>query len=321
MKRPRRAAVWLLGMLAALALLAPLLAGGSPLLVRTQRGLAVPALSEIFAITPSGGPAQGGPRDEATRWSVGPLLGIDPLRIDLGRRLMPPDRRHWLGTDELGRDVLARLLHGARPSLLVALLATLVSLAAGIPLGAAAGYSGRGADLLLSRLIEGILAFPTLVLALLVAGVAIAGSNAGTSVLLVSFAIGIARAGVIARYMRGETRRLSGTDLALSARAMGADPVRVLARHLIPAGFAPVATAAAFGAGSAVLTEASLSFLGLGVQPPAPTWGQILQTALGYGPSCWWLVLFPAGAVALTVAAFNLLGESLRRPAGSSPRD
>ncbi len=147
-----------------------------------------------------------------------------------------------------------------------------------------------------------------------------AGGGTGTaapetglrSLLVVGGAVGLARWGIIARYMRGEVLRLAGTDLALSARAAGAGPFRILGRHLVPAGIGPVAVSAAFGAGAAVVAEASLSFLGMGVQPPAPTWGQMIASAADH-TRAWWMMLFPGLMVAVTVAAFNLVGEGLKR--------
>lgn len=249
-----------------------------------------------------------------------PLLsGIDPLAIDLESRLNPPGAGHWLGTDELGRDILSRLFHAARASLTVAFMATVVSLVLGIPLGALAGYGGRVADLVLSRLIDASLSFPSLVLLLLLTAVAMgptvgnpAGVEPSQSVIVVGCAVGIARWGIIARYMKGEVLRISGTDLALAARATGASRLRVLFLHMIPGGLAPVMVSAAFGAGTAVVAEASLSFLGLGVQPPMPTWGQMLASAAAAGPERWWLLVFPGAMVTMTVAAFNLMGEGLR---------
>lgn len=248
------------------------------------------------------------------------LSDVDPLAIDLEARLTPPGAGHWLGTDELGRDILARLFHAARASLTVAFVATAVSLVVGIPLGALAGYGGRAADLVLSRLIDASLSFPSLVLLLLLTAVAMgptvgnpAGVDSSQSVIVVGCAVGIARWGIIARYMKGEVLRISGTDLALAARATGASRPRILFFHLIPGGLAPVMVSAAFGAGTAVVAEASLSFLGLGVQPPIPTWGQMLASAAAAGPERWWLLVFPGAMVALTVAAFNLMGEGLRQ--------
>lgn len=285
MSRAGRVGAILLGLLASLALLAPLIAGNRPLL-------------------------------HVHGWELRPPVAQDPLVIDLDARLLPPERSHWLGTDELGRDVLSRVVHGARPSLLVAALATAISLLLGVPIGAAAGYSGRSADLILSRLIEAALSFPALVLLLLLTAIALDGTPGGDSgtrsVLVVGGAVGLARWGAIARYTRGEVLRLSSTDLADAARAAGAGGTRVLFFHLLPAGFAPVAISAAFGAGTAVVAEASLSFLGLGVQPPAPTWGQMIAASAS-GGRAWWMLVFPGLMVALTVAAFNLIGEGLTR--------
>lgn len=314
MNRPTVAGVFLLAIVLLCAALAPFLAGVTPLLIATPQGMRAPAMRLVFSIIPPAGPA---PADSSatigSRLILAPLLRQDPLAIDLPDRLKPPTRRHRLGTDELGRDVLSRLIHAARPSLLVAFLATAISLALGIPLGAAAGYGRAGWEPIFSRVIEAILSFPSLILALLLAGMMVGSMPPLASVIMVGSAIGFARSGVIARHMRGEVLRLAATDLATSARALGAAPIRVLVRHLVPSGLAPVLTAAAFGAGSAIVAEASLSFLGLGVQPPAPTWGQILSAAATYGPSHWWLIVFPGAAIAMTVMAFNLIGEGLGR--------
>jgi peptide/nickel transport system permease protein len=248
------------------------------------------------------------------------LASHDPLAIDLDARLRPPGAGHWLGTDELGRDLLSRLIHATRPALLTACLATALSLLVGIPIGAAAGFAGSRVDLILSRLIEAALSFPSLVLLLMLTAVAMGPTmgelppgGAFRSVLVVGFAIGIARWGVIARYMRGEVLRLARSEMAMAARAAGGTSLRIVARHLIPAGIVPVSVSATFGAGSAVIAEASLSFLGMGVQPPAPTWGQMIASAASAGGECWWLLVFPGLMVALLVAGFNLVGEGLRR--------
>jgi len=236
----------------------------------------------------------------------------DPLAIDLDHRLLPPGPGTWMGTDELGRDVLSRVLHGSRVSLLVAALATAVSLALGLPIGASAGYLGRPARGLLTRLIDTALAVPALVLLLVIVALVPAGKGLAGAVpswVTVGLAVGLVRWGVIARYTRAEVLRLAEGGLADGARAAGATPWRVLWRHLIPAGAGPVAVAAAFGAASAVMAEASLSFLGLGVQPPTPTWGQMIGAAAAR-PGDWWMLLFPGGMVALTVASFHLVGAA-----------
>ena len=254
---------------------------------------------------------------------LAPLLTPqDPLAIDLAARLQGPGRSHWLGTDELGRDVLSRLIHAARPSLLVALFATVCSLLGGIPLGALSAGSGPRAGLLLTQAIDAMLSFPALILLLLISAMALgtthvtvdAGlSQAARSILIVGGAVGLARCGAVARYMRGEVLRLAQTDIAAAGVAVGRSRPGVLWRHLVPAGLPAVAVAATFGAGSAVIAEASLSFLGLGVQPPAPTWGQMIATAASH-QGCWWLLVFPGVMVALTVASFSRLAARAGPP-------
>lgn len=248
------------------------------------------------------------------------IVAHDPLAIDLDARLGPPGAGHWLGTDELGRDLLSRLLHATRPALLVAGIATGLSLLVGIPIGAAAGFAGRRIDLVLSRFIEAALSFPSLVLLLLLTALAMGSTMGGPaaggtlrSVVVVGVAVGIARWGVIARYMRGEVLRLAQSEMAMAARAAGGSSLRIVGRHLIPAGISPVAVSATFGAGTAVIAEASLAFLGMGVQPPEPTWGQMIASAATAGVECWWLLVFPGLMLALLVGGFNLLGEGLRR--------
>lgn len=294
MKAAGRAAAGGVIALAVLAALAPCLAGARPLLIVSSAGISAPALGQALRWLPSTSPAFPAPEVPVGAWRIDPPVAHDPLAIDLDSRLQPPGANHWLGTDELGRDVLSRLIHGSRPSLLVAAIATLVSLVLGIGIGAAAGYGRAGMDHALSRLIEASLSFPGLVLLLLLTAIALGApapaGGADTSVrsmMVVGLAVGIARWGVIARYMRGEILRLSHSDLALSARAAGASPWRILGRHLVPAGIGPVAVSAAFGAGSAVVADASLSFLGMGIQPPAPTWGQMIASASAHGSHNW----------------------------------
>ena len=316
---PGRFGGFLLIAILVMAIAAPLIAGDAPILARTSLGFRFPAIERTFVLLPAVGSAGGpGKGDYEIRWAMRPPVSHDPLAIDLDARLRPPDAVHWFGTDELGRDVLSRLIHGARPSMIVALLATAVSLLLGVPAGAAAGYTGGKVDLLLSRVIEASLSFPALILLLLIAALTLhrgvpADQIVTRSLVVVGCSVGIARWGVIARYMRAEVRRLAGSECAMAARAGGASPLRILARHMVPAGIGPVAVSAAFGAGSAVIAEASLSFLGLGVQPPAPTWGQMIASSASAGTHTWWMLLFPGMMVACTVGSFNLIAEGLRR--------
>lgn len=318
-----RAGTTVLLTMVAVAALAPCLAGTRPLLIVSPRGIELPALREALHLLPRAAldrPAGSSAAPDDGSWVLTPPVEHDPLAIDLEARLTAPGPRHWLGTDELGRDILSRLIHATRPSLLVAAIATFVSLALGIPIGALAGYGGRGVDLVLSRLIEATLSFPILILLLLFAAMSIrstggagGGGEALRSLIVVGGAVGFARWGVIARYMRAEVNRLAGTDLEASARACGAAPLRVVGLHLIPAGLSPVIVSTAFGAGTALVAEASLSFLGMGIQPPLPTWGQMIASAYEHGARYWWLLVFPGAMVALTVGAFNMVGESLKR--------
>ncbi|HUP48854.1 MAG TPA: ABC transporter permease [Thermoanaerobaculia bacterium] len=236
-----------------------------------------------------------------------PLLAPQPPdAIDLGRRLLPPGGDHLLGTDDLGRDVLSRLIHGARVSLAVGLLATALALVVGSTLGAIAGYYGGAADWVVSRLIEVILCFPFLLLVLAI--VALFQPSLWT----VLVALAITSWTTEARFVRAEFLRLRELEFAQAARASGARDPRIIFRHLLPNALAPLLVSASFGVASAVLTESALSFLGFGVALPTPSWGSILAVAYEYIELAWWLALFPGLAIFVTVAAFNLIGDRLR---------
>jgi len=234
------------------------------------------------------------------------LLTSDPNNVDLASRLRPPDRTHRLGTDDLGRDVLARVIHGARVSLSVGFAATAISLIIGSFLGALAGYYGGAADWFVSRVIEVVLCFPFLLLVLAIVALF------GPSFLTVMIALGLTSWTTEARFMRGEFLRIREMEFAQAARASGARDARIIFRHLLPNAIAPVLVSASFGVAAAILTESALSFLGLGVPPPTPTWGNILSTAQQHIDYAWWLALFPGVAIFLTVAAFNIIGDRVR---------
>jgi len=243
-----------------------------------------------------------------------------PLEIDLAIRLRPPSSAHWLGTDDLGRDVFSRLLHGARPSLAVALVATAVALALGVPAGALAGLRGGFWDLTLTRLMEATAALPSLPLILLIVSMTLgdAGGGAGfPTLILLAAAIGVTRWATIARYVRGGIWKLQVEDYVVAARALGSSTARLIIRHLLPGALTPALVSAAFGAGSAVLTESALSFLGLGTQPPWPSWGKMVAEA-AREPGAWWLLLAPGMAIASLVLGFNLAAEGFRLRDGSS---
>ena len=236
-----------------------------------------------------------------------PLLSPHPPdEIDLSRRLLPPGGVNLLGTDDLGRDVLSRMIHGARVSLAVGLLATALSLVVGSILGALAGYYGGAADWIVSRLIEIVLCFPFLLLVLAI--VALFQPSLWT----ILIALGLTSWTTEARFVRAEFLRLRELDYAQAARASGARDPRIIFRHLLPNALAPVLVSASFGVASAVLTESALSFLGFGVALPTSSWGSILAVAQDYIEFAWWLALFPGLAIFMTVAAFNLIGDRLR---------
>ncbi len=235
-----------------------------------------------------------------------PLLARDPNSVDLASRLRPPDRTHHLGTDDLGRDVFARVIHGARVSLSVGFTATAISLIIGSFLGALAGYYGGAADWFVSRVIEVVLCFPFLLLVLAIVALF------GPSFLTVMIAVGVTSWTTEARLMRGEFLKIREMEFAQAARASGARDARIIFRHLLPNAMAPVLVSASFGVASAILIESALSFLGMGVPPPTPTWGNILSTAEQHIDYAWWLAVFPGVAIFLTVAAFNIIGDRVR---------
>lgn len=233
-------------------------------------------------------------------------IPFGPNDIDVVNRLHPPDAQHHFGTDELGRDVLARMIHGARVSLTVGLLATMMALVVGCFFGAIAGYYGGVADWLISRLIEVVLCFPLLFLALAIV------AFFGPSIWTIMIALGLTTWTSEARYIRGEFLRIREMEFAYAARASGARDSRIIFRHLLPNALAPVLVSASFGVAYAILTESALSFLGLGVPLPTATWGGILAEAKLFVEYAWWLIVFPGVAIFLTVAAFNIIGDRFR---------
>jgi len=233
-------------------------------------------------------------------------IPFGPNDVDIAHRLRAPDAQHHFGTDDLGRDVMARMIHGARVSLTVGLLATAMSLIVGSFLGAIAGYYGGVADWIVSRLIEVVLCFPLLFLALAIV------AFFGPSIWTIMIALGLTTWTTEARFVRGELLRIREMDYAYAARATGAGDARIIAKHLLPNALAPVLVSASFGVAYAILTESALSFLGLGVPLPTATWGSILSSAQQYIEYAWWLVVFPGAAIFLTVAAFNIVGDRLR---------
>jgi peptide/nickel transport system permease protein len=234
------------------------------------------------------------------------LIPFGPNDVDIANRLHAPDAQHRLGTDELGRDVLARMIFGARVSLTVGLLATAMSFIVGSLLGAIAGYYGGAADWIVSRLIEVVLCFPFLFLVLAIV------AFLGPSIWTIMLALTITSWPNEARYVRGEVMRVREMEFAHAARASGARDARIIFRHLLPNALAPVIVSASFGVAYAIVTESALSFLGLGVPLPTATWGSILSSAREFVEYAWWLIVFPGFAIFMTVAAFNIIGDRFR---------
>jgi peptide/nickel transport system permease protein len=235
-----------------------------------------------------------------------PLIALDPNNVDLASRLLPPDHAHRLGTDDLGRDVLSRVIHGARVSLTVGFTATAIALLIGSFLGALAGYYGGAVDWIVSRLIEVVLCFPFLLLVLAIVALF------RPSFITIMIALGLTSWTTEARFIRGEFLRIREMEFAQAARASGARDSRIIFRHLLPNALAPVLVSASFGVAAAILTESALSFLGMGVPPPTASWGNMLYSAEQYLEYAWWLALFPGVAIFVTVAAFNIVGDRIR---------
>jgi len=287
--------------MAVVALLAPLLANRKPLVHRTASGWSFPAVADYWINDPDLDHSEA-----ETTFALRAPIPFSPNEIDLAARLEPPGGGHLLGTDDLGRDTLSRMIHGARVSLAVGLFATLIALVVGSFFGALAGYYGGAADWLVSRVIEVVLCFPFLFLVLGI--VALFKPSMATLMI----ALGLTSWTSEARYVRGEFLRIRDMEFAHAARASGARDARIIFRHLLPNALAPVIVSATLGIGLTILTEASLSFLGLGVQPPTPSWGNMVSDGRDALTQAWWIATFPGLAIVLTVVAFNLLGDGLR---------
>lgn len=236
------------------------------------------------------------------------LVRYSPIAIDLPSQLLPPSSSHWLGTDVQGRDVWARLLFGARVSLGVGLGSQGISLLIGLVLGVVAGFYGRWTDEIIMRLADVTLAFPTLLL--LVALVA----ALQPSLIVVFVTIGLVGWAGMARLVRAQVLVVRELEYIQAARALGAPVLRIIARHVLPAVVAPVLIAATLGVAAAIMAEAALSFLGLGVQPPTPSWGAMIADGrdLSQLRGAPWTSVFPGLAIGATVLGFNLLGDALR---------
>ncbi len=238
---------------------------------------------------------------------LAPLISpYDPTEIDVYNVLSPPTKEHLLGTDELGRDVLSRIIWGSRVSLKVGFVAVGIAMMIGIIIGSIAGFYGGKIDSILMRFVDMMLAFPTFFLILAVIAIL------EPSIFTIMAVIGITSWMDVARLVRAEFLTLKERDFVDAARAIGVSNARLIFRHILPNALSPVFVAATFGVAGAILVESGLSFLGLGVQPPEPSWGNILTSGKDNIEVAWWLSLYPGLAILITVLSYNLVGEGLR---------
>ena len=234
------------------------------------------------------------------------IVPYEPTSQNIMERLQKPSTKHLLGTDELGRDVLSRIIYGARISLAVGFIAVGISVIIGVFLGALAGFYGRWIDSLIMRFVDIMFCFPSFFLILMI--IAVLGPN----IYNVMIIIGITSWPGIARLVRGEILSVKEREYVYAAKAIGASDLRIIFRHILPNALGPVLVTATLGIADAILIESGLSFLGLGVQPPMPSWGNILTSGKDYIESAWWLTLFPGLAILITILSYNLVGEGLR---------
>jgi len=230
----------------------------------------------------------------------------DPLATSWGAIRKAPSAAHWMGTDEIGRDVLSRVVFGARASLLAGVVSVLISLSIGVPVGLIAGYAGGKTDLLISRLTDALLACPFLILAIALA------AFLGPSLTNAMIAIGISATPIFIRLTRGQALSIKAEDYVLAARAVGNPGWRIALRHVLPNAAPALIVQATLAIAAAIIAEASLSFLGLGQQPPAPSWGSMLNTAKNYVDNAPWMAIWPGLSIFLLVLSFNLVGDGLR---------
>lgn len=230
----------------------------------------------------------------------------DPIGKDLALRLMPPSASHWFGTDDLGRDVFARVVYGARISLLVGLLSVSIAMVIGSLVGVTAGYFGGKLGEVLMRGIDILLAFPSILLAILIVAIL------GPGLINAMIAIGIVNVPIYARLLRSTTLQLRNQEFIEAAHSMGASDWYIIFRHILPNCLSPLIVQVTLGIGAAILETAGLSFLGLGAQPPTPEWGTMLAQAKDFIRTAPWTLMFPGMAITLVVVAFNLMGDGLR---------
>ena len=241
------------------------------------------------------------------------LAPYDPARTDFLSVRQPPSAEYPLGSDDVGRDVLSRVIYGARASLMAGVVSVAIALLLGVPLGLISGYYGGLLDEVVMRVVDAALAFPFLILAIALA------AALGPSLQNAMIAIGVAYAPIFTRLTRGQVLAVRSRDYVESARAVGAGDSRILAYYILPNSLAPILVQATLAVAEAIIAESALSFLGLGIQPPMPSWGGMLNTAKNFMNQAPWMAIFPGLSIFFTVLAFNLFGDGLRD--ALDPRD
>jgi peptide/nickel transport system permease protein len=238
---------------------------------------------------------------------LAPLIAhYDPAQQSWTSIRKPPSPQHWFGTDESGRDLFSRVVYGARASLMAGVVSVSIALGLGVPIGLIAGYGGRWIDALIGRITDAMLACPFLILAIALA------AFLGPSLQNAMIAIGLTTTPVFVRLTRGQVMTVKVEDYVEAARAVGNPPARIAVRHILPNILPALIVQATISIATAIIAEASLSFLGLGQQPPAPSWGSMLNTAKNYIDNAPWMAIWPGLSIFLLVLSFNLLGDGLR---------
>jgi peptide/nickel transport system permease protein len=234
------------------------------------------------------------------------IAPFDPAKQSWSAVRKAPSWLHWLGTDESGRDVLSRVIHGARASLLAGVISISIAVGIGVPIGLVAGWRGGWTDAVISRVTDAMLACPFLILAIALA------AFLGPSLTNAMIAIGVTTAPIFVRLTRGQVLSVKAEDYVEAARAVGNSGARIAVHHILPNILPALLVQATLSIAAAIIAEASLSFLGLGQQPPAPSWGSMLNTAQRFLTNAPWMAIWPGFAIFLTVLSFNLLGDGLR---------
>jgi peptide/nickel transport system permease protein len=284
------------------ALLAPFLANDKPLLLKYKNHWYMPFLFSDIILRDVDFKSQ----DRNIQWALFPLIPYSPYANNLDENLQSPDSKHWLGTDENGRDVLARMIYGSQVSLEVGILSVSIAVLIGIYLGALAGFYGGWIDSIISRIIEVLMCIPSFFLILAVMALLEPGIDK------IMIVIGVTSWTGIARLVRGEFLKIKEEEFVTAAKTLGTTNFKIIFRHILPNALAPVFVSATFGVAGAVLTETALTFLGFGVQVPTASWGEILSQGEKYITLGWWLAVFPGIAIFITVFAYNILGEGLQ---------